>query len=154
MDTFEDLARSSPLKEKNSRVKLGFGFDYYILLKDTVVSLSQRARSLGATVMTSHCNIFKGDMSIAVPALPKKHDLLDDKVVLAHGGSIRPEDTKLLQEANAYVSVTPSTEQSMAVGPSVCFRDDLPGMDKLCSLGIDCHCATSSSIVNEMRIGL
>jgi hypothetical protein len=154
MGTFEELAKSSPLNEKTSRVKLGFGFDYYFLPKDTVIGLFKKSRSLGATVITSHCNIFKGDMSIGVPALLKKYDLLDDRVVFAHGGSIRPQDVKLLQEANAFVSVTPSTEQSMAVGPSVCFRDDLPGMDKLCSLGIDCHCATSSSIVNEMRVGL
>ncbi|RSL77760.1 hypothetical protein CEP51_008808 [Fusarium floridanum] len=152
--TFEELAKASPLNEKTSRVKLGFGFDYYFLPKDTVIGLFKKARSLGASVITSHCNIFKGEMSIGVPALLKRYDLLDDKVVFAHGGSIRPQDAKLLQEANAYVSVTPSTEQSMAVGPSVCFRDDLPGMDKLCSLGIDCHCATSSSIVNEMRMGL
>ncbi|RSM08186.1 hypothetical protein CEP52_004842 [Fusarium oligoseptatum] len=154
MDMFEELAKSDALNEKTSRVKLGFGFDYYFLPKDTVIGLFKKARSLGASVITSHCNIFKGDMSIGVPALLKKYDLLDDKVVFAHGGSIRPHDAKLLHEANAYVSGTPSTEQSMAVGPSVCFRDDLPGMDKLCSLGIDCHCATSSSIVNEMRMGL
>ncbi|KAM0558094.1 hypothetical protein ACHAPJ_005261 [Fusarium lateritium] len=154
METFEELAKSTPLKDKGSRVKLGFGFDYYFLPKDVVVNTFQQVRSHGARVITSHCNVFKGDMAEGVPALLHKYGLLDDGFVMAHGGSITPKDAKLLQETKTYVSSTPNTEQSMAVGPSVCFRDDLPGMDKLCSLGIDCHSATSSSIVNEMRTGL
>ncbi|KAF5007434.1 hypothetical protein FDECE_6240 [Fusarium decemcellulare] len=154
MPTFEELAKSSPLKDEASRVKLGFGFDYYFLPKNVVISMFEKVRELGARIITSHCNIFKGDMSIGVPALVNKYGLLDDRIVLAHGGSIKPQDAKLLRETNTFVSCTPNTEQSMAVGPSVCFRDDLPGMNKLCSLGIDCHSATSSSIVNEMRTGL
>ncbi|KAM5341579.1 hypothetical protein ACJ41O_014610 [Fusarium nematophilum] len=154
MDTFETMAKANSLQDPASRVRLGFGFDYYFLPKETVISIFDKVRSLGARVITSHCNLFKGDLSIGLPVLLKGYGLLDDRIVFSHGGSIRPEDVKLLQEANTYVSVTPNTEQSMAVGPSVCFRDDLPDMDKLCSLGVDCHSATSSSIVNEMRTAL
>ena len=45
MDTLEELAKSSPLNEKTSRVKLGFGFDYYFLPKDTVISLFKKLRT-------------------------------------------------------------------------------------------------------------
>ncbi|KAF5023092.1 hypothetical protein F66182_4849 [Fusarium sp. NRRL 66182] len=154
MDTFEELARSSPLKDEGSVVRLGFGFDYYFLPQDVVVSTFNKVRSLGAKVITSHYTHFNRNTEISTPALLSSYHLLDDGFIISHGGGITAQDVKLLGEKNAHVSATPSTEQSMAVGPSVCFRDHLPGIDKLCSLGIDCHSATSSSIVNEMRTGL
>jgi cytosine/adenosine deaminase-related metal-dependent hydrolase len=79
---------------------------------------------------------------------------LDERIVLSHAGYADADDARLMKEANAFFSATPSSEASMAVGPLVAFRDDIEGMDSICSVGIDSHGISGSSIVNELRIGL
>ncbi|KAJ5613425.1 hypothetical protein N7510_006619 [Penicillium lagena] len=154
METFEQLATSQPLNDPGSRVKLGFGFDFYHLPKDVVLGVFQKVKSLGTMVITSHFiqNFVKDSGSL--PALLKSYGLLQKGIVLSHGGGATSEDVKLLNDANCFVSATPNTELAMAVGPPVCFRKDLPGIDRVCSLGVDCHSATSGSMVNEMRMAL
>lgn len=155
MGSFEQLATSSPLKDPNCRVQMGFGFDFYFLPKQVVQSVFSRVRALGAKVITSHfVRQLSGGDSESLVAKLKSYGLLGRDMVLSHAGGATREDVNLLAEAGCFISTTPSTEQAMAVGPPVAFRDDLPGMDKLCSLGIDCHCATSSSLVGEMRLAL
>jgi Amidohydrolase family len=155
MKTFEQLATSRPLADPESRVKLGFGFDFYFLPKLVVQDIFAKVRSLGAKVITSHfIRNFIGSDTESLPVTLTSYGLLDGGVVLSHAGGATAEDAKLLHEAKCFVSATPSTEQSMAVGPPVPFRQDLPGIDSVCSLGVDCHSATSSSMVNEMRLAL
>ncbi|KAK5989447.1 5'-deoxyadenosine deaminase-like protein [Cladobotryum mycophilum] len=154
METFEKLATSQSLSDAESRVKMGLGFDLYFLPKEMVQDMFSKVRSLGAGIITSHYIRPKGEADSSLPALLHSYGLLDERIVLSHAGGATPEDAKLMSEAKSYVSVTPSAEQSMCVGPSVAFREDLPGMEKVCSLGIDCQCINSSSIVNEMRTSL
>ncbi|CAG8243248.1 unnamed protein product [Penicillium olsonii] len=154
MATFEQIATSQPLKDPDSRVQLGFGFDFYHLPKDVVLGVFQKVKSLGTRIITSHFiqNFIKDSESL--PVLLKSYDLLHKGIVFSHGGGTTPEDVKLLNDANCFFSATPNTELAMAVGPPVCFRKDLPGVDRVCSLGVDCHSATSGSMVNEMRMAL
>ncbi|KAL2820419.1 Metallo-dependent hydrolase [Aspergillus granulosus] len=154
MQTFERLATSHPLNDPGSRVKLGFGFDFYHLPKEIVLSLFEKVKSLGATVITSHFvrNFVRDSESLA--SLLNSYGLLQEGLVLSHAGGATADDIRLLQDANCFISATPNTELAMAAGPPVCFRDDLPGADRICSLGVDCHSATSGSMVNEMRMAL
>ncbi|KAJ5413728.1 hypothetical protein N7509_000355 [Penicillium cosmopolitanum] len=154
METFERLATSKPLNDSGSRVQLGFGFDFYHLPKEVVLGIFHKVKSLGTRIITSHFiqNFVKDSESL--PALLKSYGLLQKGIVLSHGGGATSEDVKLLSDASCFVSATPNTELAMAVGPPVCFRKDLTGIDRVCSLGVDCHSATSGSMVNEMRMAL
>lgn len=154
METFEQLATSQPLNDSEFRVQLGFGFDFYHLPKDVVLGVFEKVKSLGTKIITSHFiqNFIKGSESL--PALLKSYGLLQKGMVLSHAGGATSEDIKLLKDADCFISATPNTELAMAVGPPVCFRNDLPGVDRICSLGVDCHSATSGSMVNEMRVAL
>ncbi|KAH8703255.1 hypothetical protein BGW36DRAFT_403692 [Talaromyces proteolyticus] len=154
MQAFEQLATSHPLNDPESRVKLGLGFDFYHLSKEVVVGVFERAKSLGTKIITSHfIQNFVRD-SESLPVLLKSYGLLQKGMVLSHAGGATADDVKLMHNANCFVSATPNTELAMAVGPPVCFRADLPGIDPICSLGVDCHSATSGSMVNEMRVAL
>ncbi|CZR64667.1 related to cytosine deaminase and related metal-dependent hydrolases [Phialocephala subalpina] len=154
METFEQLATSHPLNDPESRVQLGFGFDFYHLPKNVVLGVFEKVKSLGTRIITSHfIRNFVRD-SESLPVLLKSYGLLQKGVVLSHAGGATSDDVKLLQDANCFVSATPNTELAMAVGPPVCFHPDLPGIDEVCSLGVDCHSATSGSMVNEMRTAL
>lgn len=154
METFEQLATAEPITDANSRVKMGLGFDFWFLPEAFVKSIFEKVRSLGGNIVTGHCNRFHGENSSSLPAMMKKYGLLDHRVVLSHAGGVTADDVQLLQEANAFISATPSSEQHMAVGPPCCFRDDVPGIDKVCSFGVDSQAITSGSMVNEMRMGL
>lgn len=150
----EKLAKTKVLTDTDSRVRMGFGFDLYFLPKDVVVGLFEKVKLLGVKVVTSHYVRHNGEESLRVPQVLKDYGLLERGIVLSHAGGATADDAKLMSEAGAYVSATPSTEAAMAVGPPVVFRGDLPGMDSVCSFGVDCHSITSSSMVNDMRMGL
>lgn len=154
METFEKLATSYPLNDSESRVQLGFGFDFYHLPKNIVLDVFEKVKSLGVKVVTSHFiqNFIRGAESL--PVLLKSYGLLQKGIVLSHAGGATAQDVRLIHDANCFVCATPNTELAMAVGPPVCFRPDLPGIDQVCSLGVDCHSATSGSMVNEMRTAL
>ena len=154
METFEKLATSHPLNDPESRVQLGLGFDFYHLPKEVVLGVFDKVKSLGTKVITSHFiqNFVRGAESL--PALLKSYGLLKSGMVLSHAGGATAQDVKLIHDGKSFVSATPNTELAMAVGPPVCFRPDLPSIDHVCSLGVDCHSATSGSMVNEMRTAL
>lgn len=150
----EKLSRSRALSEGDRRMQLGLGFDGWFLPKDVVLDLFNRAKSLGVKVTTSHYVRPLGEKSPRLPAMLSEYGLLGRGMVASHGGGATVEDVQLLKESGAYFSSTPNSELSMAVGPPVVFRDDLPGADSVSSFGIDCSSITSSSLVNEMRVGL
>ncbi|KAJ3549133.1 hypothetical protein NM208_g663 [Fusarium decemcellulare] len=152
--TMEKLSKTRALTQDDALVRLGFSFDGWFLPKQVVVGLFDKVKSLGVKVITSHYCRFKGEKSPRLPELLKQYSLLERGIVLSHAGGATAEDATIMKEAGAYVSVTPNTEMAMSVGPPVVFRHDLPDMDSVCSFGIDCHSATSSSLVNEMRMGL
>lgn len=102
------------------------------------------------TIISHYCNNAQFAKS-PLPALLDSYDLLDDSILLSHATGATPEDAVLIKTANAYVSLTPSTELQMAAGASVCFCDD---MQVCSSLGIDCHNNNSASIPSEIQLGL
>jgi cytosine/adenosine deaminase-related metal-dependent hydrolase len=90
-------------------------------------------------------------------------DLLDEKIILSHGGTIVKADAELMKAAGAFVSSTPSTELQMAMGRPYCFdasfkdggvSGDSVGLQDNAALGVDCHSCTAGSIVSEARLGL
>ena len=150
----QEIAQAPALNSEDARVRLGLGFDYYFLPEDVVKDSFQRARKLGLELITSHCARTPGNESAGIPSLLKSYGLLDHRIVLSHLGGATADDVKILREANAFISASPSTEMTMGLGPPCCFRHDLSDIDAICSIGVDCHCTTSSSMVNEMRVGL
>lgn len=151
MPTLESLAQSSPLNSTQSRVSLGLGFDYFFLDKATVPAVFEKARSLGITTFTSHSARFPGDTSGGLPAMLKIYGLLDKGYIISHMTGATKDDIEALSSAGAYISASPTMELSMGMGTPVCFRRDVPDVNKVCSLGVDCM---YSSVVNEMRVGL
>lgn len=77
--------------------------------------------------------------------------MLDEKILLSHASNPLPEDIELIKKSGAQVSTTPSTELQMAHGVPVALNGDYD-IDSHCSLGVDCHSATSSSIIAEMKL--
>ncbi|RKK93416.1 hypothetical protein BFJ68_g15562 [Fusarium oxysporum] len=155
IDTFEQLASSKSLSDPQTRVQLGFGWDFYFLPKEDIETVFRKVRSLGSKVITSHFirHLLDGDGNSLVAKFEDYGLLLDD-MVFSHAGGATAEDIKLIQEASCLISATPNTEEAMQVGPTVPFRKELPGINQICSLGVDCHSATTSSLVSEMRLVL
>ncbi|OCL01990.1 Metallo-dependent hydrolase [Glonium stellatum] len=152
LTTLEELAGQAPFGD--GRVTLGLAFDLYFLGKDVVASVFSKAKSLGIRTITSHY-VRNAQFSLASTAeLLHGFGLLDESILLSHATGATAEDARLLKEANAHVSTTPSTELQMALGQPVCFRDDLPGMQEQSSLGVDCHSNNAGSVVGEMRLAL
>lgn len=142
------------LTDHDARVRLALGFDYYFLSQDAVTNVFAKAHKVGIDLVTSHCARTPGDKSTSLPGLLKAYGLLDHRILLSHLGGATQADVELLRKAKAFIAASPSSEMTMGLGPPCCFRHDLPGIDDVCSLGTDCHCTTSSSMVNEMRVGL
>lgn len=153
MDELESLSKTPALSDPASRVKLGFGFDFWFLPKGFVLGLFEKIRSWGIETVTTH-NVRWSNKTESLVKKAHEYGLLDRRLIFSHAGGASQEDIDLLIQSDSYVAVTPNTEQAMCVGPSVCFNKDLVGGDKVSALGIDCHCATSSNIVNEMRLAL
>jgi cytosine/adenosine deaminase-related metal-dependent hydrolase len=72
-------------------------------------------------------------------------------ILLSHCNGMTSEETSSVLSTGAHVSSTPSTELQMALGEPICFQD---GIGNVSSLGVDCHSATSSSLVDEARLAL
>lgn len=136
-----------------------------------MVSLFERAKSLGVELITLHnpggvfpskfrsyllrCIIYQelmcyvqGKLSIA--AQLKEYDLLDSSILLSHATNLASGDVALIKSANAHISTTPSTELQM-MGEPIAFshKHDIQSHT---SIGVDCHSATSGSLVSEMRL--
>jgi cytosine/adenosine deaminase-related metal-dependent hydrolase len=90
-------------------------------------------------------------------------DLLDEHIVISHGGTIKRADAELLKAKGAHLSSTPSTELQMAMGRPYAFNESFLdggvsgnsiGLQENASFGVDCHSCTSGSIISEARLGL
>jgi hypothetical protein len=154
MLNLELLTRSKFISAHDSRVKMGFGFDFYFMPKDFVLEAFHQVRSMGIRTVTSHWARFPGNVDNNLPSLLDSYGILDNRIILSHVGGATVEDAQIIQKAGAYVSASPSCESTMGLGPPVCFRDDFPGFDSQCSLGVDSHHATCGSMANEMRAAL
>lgn len=157
MQTFDELADKGPFGA--GRVTLGFAFDLFFLPPEVVKGIFAQVKRKGVTTITTHGSVSLGN---AVQSL-KSLDLLDERIIISHGGEIRSADAKLIKAAGARVSSTPSSELQMAMGRPYCFdasfidggvTGDSIGLQDNASLGVDCHTITGGSILTEARIGL
>lgn len=165
IENFESLGALAPFG--NGRVQLGLAFDGFMLPKEQVVSLYERARAMGAQVVTSHYvrsyfgknfNPPQNESFLTRDAGPgslvdtlEELGLLGSDVLLSHAGNLTSSDIEKLNEAKASISTTPDTELQMGHGDIVCFRE---GCFEIGSLGIDCHSNNSGDMVSQMRLAL
>jgi len=157
MQTFEELTDQGPFGA--GRVTLGFAFDLFFLPPDVVKGVFSQVKSRGVRTITTHGSVSLGNVVQSLASL----DLLDESIIISHGGEIRSADAKLIKRAGAHISSTPSSELQMAMGRPYCFdasfidggvAGDSIGLQDNASLGVDCHTITGGSILTEARIGL
>jgi cytosine/adenosine deaminase-related metal-dependent hydrolase len=157
MQTFDELADKGPFGE--GRVKLGFAFDLFFLPPEMIKSLFAQVKNKGVKTITCHGSVSLGNI------VKSLHDLglLDESIIISHGGVIRSADAELIKTAGAHLSSTPSSELQMAMGRPYCFdasfidggaTGDAIGLQDNASLGVDCHTITGGSILTEARIAL
>jgi cytosine/adenosine deaminase-related metal-dependent hydrolase len=80
-----------------------------------------------------------------------KYGLLGPDILLSHCNGMVSEEKSSVLFTGALISSTPTTELQVGLGDPVCFQDDI---ENVSSLGIDCHSATSASIVDQARLAL
>jgi cytosine/adenosine deaminase-related metal-dependent hydrolase len=158
MQTFNDLADHGPLGD--GRVTLGFAFDLFFLPAEMVKGLFAQVKQKGVKTITCH-----GSAILGTPVIQSLNNLslLDESIVISHGGTIKRADAELLKAAGAHLSSTPSTELQMAMGRPYAFNASFPdggvtgdsiGLQENASFGVDCHSCAAGSIVSEARLGL
>lgn len=157
MQTFDELAEKAPFG--SGRVTLGFAFDFFFLPGEVIKSIFARVTAAGVKTITCHGTTLWPGTTQALSDL----DLLDDRIIISHGGTIRTAEAQLIKDAGAFVSSTPSTELQMAMGRPYCFDSafldkgvsgDSIGLQDNASFGVDCHSCTGGSIVSEAKLGL
>jgi cytosine/adenosine deaminase-related metal-dependent hydrolase len=158
MQTFNELADHGSFGE--GRVSIGFAFDLFFLPAEMVKGLFAQVKEKGVKTITCH-----GGVALALPVIQSLDnlDLLDEHIVISHGGTIKRADAELLKAKGAHLSSTPSTELQMAMGRPYAFNasfidggvsGDSIGLQENASLGVDCHSCAAGSIVSEARLGL
>jgi cytosine/adenosine deaminase-related metal-dependent hydrolase len=128
------------------RVYLGFGFDFFFLPKEYVLSIFKRMRSAGVKLITTHVakNLVFGTGSTT--NLLDEYGLLDRDIVVSHATGIDEGEKRVLKEKGVFVSSTPETECQMALGEPLALHEGVNGC-----LGVDCHSNNSSSILSQAR---
>ncbi|KAJ5930561.1 hypothetical protein N7466_006054 [Penicillium verhagenii] len=169
LSTLDILARTAPFGE--GRVRLGLGFDFFKLPKETVQNLWAKCRALGINLFTTHyvANYMKSALIpsiilvkyLNVPicsqifldsvSLLKEYDLLNSTILFSHINGIAESDAQTLLAHGAHFSSTPETELQMGLGEPVAFNPDLSSN---ASIGIDCHSNNSSDILTQLRLGM
>jgi cytosine/adenosine deaminase-related metal-dependent hydrolase len=158
MKTFHELADHGPFGD--GRIMLGFAFDLFFLPAEMVKGIFAQVKARGVKTITCH-----GSVSLTASVIHDLNnlDLLDESVIISHGGIIPRADAELLKSKGAHLSSTPSTELQMAAGRPFCFdasfldggaSGDSIGLQDNASIGVDCHSCAAGSIVSEARVGL
>jgi cytosine/adenosine deaminase-related metal-dependent hydrolase len=157
MQTFHELADKGPFGA--GRVTLGFAFDLFFLPPEMIKGLFTQVKEKGVKTITCHGSVSMGNVVQSLKSL----ELLDESIIISHGGEIRSADAELIKVNGAHLSSTPSSELQMAMGRPYCFdasfidggvMGDSVGLQDNASLGVDCHTITGGSILTEARIGL
>ncbi|KAL1599393.1 hypothetical protein SLS59_006410 [Nothophoma quercina] len=157
MQTFHELADKGPFGA--GRVTLGFAFDLFFLPPEMIKGLFAEVKERGVKTITCHGTLSMGNLIQSLKSL----ELLDESIIISHGGDIRSADAELIKAKGAHLSSTPSSELQMAMGRPYCFdasfidggvTGDSVGLQNNASLGVDCHTITGGSILTEARIGL
>jgi cytosine/adenosine deaminase-related metal-dependent hydrolase len=158
MQTFNELADNGPFGD--GRVTLGFAFDLWFLPAEIIKGIFAQVNAKGIKTITCHGSVALG---LDVVQHLSNAGLLDDRIIVSHGGTIVKADAELMKAAGAFVSSTPSTELQMAMGRPYCFdasfqdggvSGDSIGLQDNASLGVDCHACTAGSIISEAKLGL
>ncbi|TKA60922.1 hypothetical protein B0A55_11894 [Friedmanniomyces simplex] len=155
LPTFDALAAQAPWAD--GRITLGFAFDaFHLLPKPYLDALMDRLKQHAIEVITFHYSHIPAQAPQSIAAKLNELGVLDERFLVAHGSNPTQEDAHLYCRLGVHVSSTPSTELQMGMGvPVVAFRDDLgKDLPENCSLGVDCHSATSAYIPYEARLGL
>ncbi|KAF5644574.1 5-methylthioadenosine s-adenosylhomocysteine deaminase [Fusarium sp. NRRL 52700] len=159
----EDLAQRSPFG--NGRVNVGVSFDGYHMPHQEVERLFRRAIKAGVKLITSHSGNFGEPKRITTwptadktgPSVPKaleEYSLFpspedDYTIVISHGNYMDDEDFDILKKYRVPLACTPATEAQGSMGWPLLFK---PGL--ITALGADCHCLTSSSLMQAARTAL
>ena len=120
MQTFSELADHGPFGD--GRVTMGFAWDLWFLGPEAVKSVFATVKEKGVRTVTTH-----GVSLYNITKILKDHDLLDERVVISHGGLVSKEDAEMIKESGAFISSTPSTELQMAMGRPLCFDASFQG---------------------------
>jgi hypothetical protein len=148
METFEELANHGPFG--SGRVTIGFPFDMFFLLAEVIKGLFAQVKRKRVQKITCHGTVGLGDVVQGLVNL----DLLDEHIIISHGGKITKEDAERIKASCAHLSWTPSTELQMSMGRPYCFdasfRDGGASGESIelqgnSSLGVDCHSFTAES---------
>lgn len=158
MQTFDELADNGAFGD--GRVSLGFAWDLWFLPSELVKDVFARVKDKGVKTITCH-----GSASLNLNAIRQASDLglLDESIIVSHGGTIVKRDAELLKKAGGFISSTPSSELQMAMGRPYCFdasfqdggvSSDSIGLQSNAAIGVDCHASTAGSIISEAKLGL
>ncbi|KAF5262268.1 hypothetical protein FOXYS1_7023 [Fusarium oxysporum] len=144
----EDLAQRDPFG--NGRVNVGLSFDGYHMPQQEVERLFRRALKAGIKLITSH----SGNFGPSVPKALEKYSLFpapedDYTIVISHGNYMDDGDFSILKKHRVPLACTPATEAQGSMGWHLLFE---PGL--ISALGADCHCLTSSSLMQAARTAL
>ncbi|TKA66975.1 hypothetical protein B0A49_12348 [Cryomyces minteri] len=148
LQALEEIATKAPYGD--GRVSIGLAFDGFWLPKEIIVPFFDKAKSLGIKVITTHCLGGPTGDGQSIAATLDAYGLLDSSILLSHVIKVPISDVALIKAANAHISSTPSTELQM-MGTPMAFSPT-HDFQSHASLGIDCHSATSGSMVSEMRL--
>lgn len=154
METITKWGKELVGTQNESRVLPGLGFDLYFLPKEMIQGIWKQSKEVGVKLISSHLQtgaITGNDSKIQ---LLKSYGLLEGPekggpgltFVAVHANGMPKEDLDALAQAGFYVSSTPETEAQMGIGKPMALD---PGVKA--SLGIDCHCNNSSSIMSQAR---
>ncbi|KAF1851372.1 Metallo-dependent hydrolase [Cucurbitaria berberidis CBS 394.84] len=158
MQTFNEIADHGPFG--TGRVTLGFAFDSFFLPAEMIKDIFAQVKAKGVKTITCHGSVILGKSVVQNLA---SLDLLDESIIISHGGTLKKADAELVKAAGAFISSTPSTELQMAMGRPYCFdasfqdggvSGDSVGFQDNGSLGVDCHSCTAGSIISEAKLGL
>ncbi|RBQ81073.1 hypothetical protein FVER14953_06708 [Fusarium verticillioides] len=144
----EDLAQRGPFR--NGCVDVGVSFDGYHMPQQEVEKLFHRAVKAGVKLITSH----SGNFGSSVPKALEKYSLFpgpedDYTILISHGNYMDDQDFEILKKHHAPLACTPATEAQGSMGWHLLFE---PGL--ITALGADCHCLTSSSLMQAARTAL
>ncbi|RKK77886.1 hypothetical protein BFJ69_g5883 [Fusarium oxysporum] len=144
----EDLAQRGPFG--NGCVNVGLSFDGYHMPQQEVERLFRRALKAGIKLVTSH----SGNFGPSVPKALEKYSLFpapedDYTIVISHGNYMDDGDFSILKKHRVPLACTPATEAQGSMGWHLLFE---PGL--ITALGADCHCLTSSSLMQAARTAL
>ncbi|KAF5579672.1 5-methylthioadenosine s-adenosylhomocysteine deaminase [Fusarium pseudocircinatum] len=144
----EDLAQRGPFG--NGRVNVGVSFDGYHMPQEEVEKLFHRAVKAGVKLITSH----SGNFGPSVPKALEKYSLFpgpedDYTILISHGNYMDDQDFDILKKHHVPLACTPATEAQGSMGWHLLFE---PGL--ITALGADCHCLSSSSLMQAARTAL